>query len=207
MTDVKVVAPMNMGKGIIWNDITKTYEVNIGNGLEINSEGKVVVKELITNPKELITNPVSTKIVDKVTAAVIGEQYTIDYGNGLIEVNCLLEFPLVTYVTHGEYYPNKPVTIGMFSATCSVSGYRDSDSGEMLYPKKSVTTITAEELGMSKILSVSSMPCNIDANLSKNAWAGKDNLFTSNVRLGVNTTTVINENKLKALFQIKGFKA
>ena len=198
MTDVKVVAPFNVGKGIIWNDNTKKYEVNIGDGLEINSEGKVVVKKLITNP-------VATKIVDNGTATVIGQQYTIDYGNGLIEVNGILEFPLAT-VPNQEKDNAFPITIGRFGAGCSSRPMNYADAGEV-YHKESVTAITAEELGMSKILNVSSMPCDISGYRTETVWVVQDEIFTSYVRLGVKTLAKLEQDKMLALFQIKGIKA
>ena len=44
--DVHVVTPSNMGKGLIWTDATKTYDVNVGptSGLVMNENGEVGVK-------------------------------------------------------------------------------------------------------------------------------------------------------------------
>lgn len=39
---VLTVSNSNIGKGIKWNPITKQYEVNIGDGLEINEQGQIV---------------------------------------------------------------------------------------------------------------------------------------------------------------------
>lgn len=80
MADVKVVAPFNVGKGIIWNDSTKKYEVNIGDGLEINSEGKVVVKKV---------QPISS--FDNGTGQQVFNSTIIDYGNGIIEFSGVVE--------------------------------------------------------------------------------------------------------------------
>lgn len=74
MADIKVVAPRNIGKGIIWNENTKQYEVNIGEGLEINNEGKVVVKKI-----EPITH------FDNGTGTIVNNAIIVDYGNGIIE--------------------------------------------------------------------------------------------------------------------------
>lgn len=74
MTDVKVVAPANMGRGIKWNPTTKQYEVNIGDGLEINEQGQVVAKKII---------PVTT--FDNGTGSIVNNCVIIDYGNGIIE--------------------------------------------------------------------------------------------------------------------------
>ena len=43
MTDVKVVAPMNMGKGLVWNETTKQYDVSAkdSNGVKVNPDGSV----------------------------------------------------------------------------------------------------------------------------------------------------------------------
>lgn len=74
MTDIKVVAPRNIGKGIIWNDSTQQYEVNIGEGLEISREGKVVANKI-----EPVTH------FDNGTGTVVNNAVIIDYGNGIIE--------------------------------------------------------------------------------------------------------------------------
>lgn len=193
-----VVAPNNIGKGIIWNDNTKTYEVNIGNGLEINSEGKVVVQKLITNPE-------ATKIVDNGTATVIGQQYTIDYGNGLIEVNGILEFPLATVPNSGSYGAF-PITIGRFGAGCSSRPMNYADQAD-LYHKESVTVITAEELGMSKILNISSMPCDIDGYRTESVWIVQEGIFADYVKFGVKTLARLEQDKILTVFQVKGIKA
>ena len=45
---VLTVSNSNMGKGIKWNPNTKQYEVNIGDGLEINEQGQVAAKKIVS---------------------------------------------------------------------------------------------------------------------------------------------------------------
>ena len=75
-SSVIVVTPDNIGKGIKWNASTEKYEVNVGDGLEIDSTGKVVVKPVV------VVEPRSSKITDN--GKVIGEKSSIVYGNGLV---------------------------------------------------------------------------------------------------------------------------
>lgn len=72
--DIPFVHPINIGKGIKWNESSKQYEVNIGDGLEISSEGKVVIKKI-----EPVTH------FDNGTGTVVNNAVIIDYGNGIIE--------------------------------------------------------------------------------------------------------------------------
>ena len=192
MADVKVVAPRNIGKGIIWNDSTKQYEVNIGDGLEINSEGKVVVKPLVTNP-------VATKIVDNGTAQVIGGQYHIDYGNGLIEVNGYFIYPLCTVAGASE-------SKGRFNISCSGTPTNYS-SEERLYHKESITIITAAELGMKSILSVNAISGDVYGYRTETPWLVNDGVFSASVTLGVRTLALLNQDQVIVSYVIKGIKA
>lgn len=71
---VLTVSNSNIGKGIKWNPTTKQYEVNIGDGLEINEQGQVVAKKIV---------PITT--FDNGTGAVVNNSVIVDYGNGIIE--------------------------------------------------------------------------------------------------------------------------
>lgn len=44
MTDVRVVAPNNIGKGIKWDEATQKYQVALGGGLYIDGSGNVAIK-------------------------------------------------------------------------------------------------------------------------------------------------------------------
>ena len=71
---VLTVSNSNIGKGIKWNPNTKQYEVNIGEGLEVNEQGQVVAKKIV---------PVTT--FNNGSGAIVSNVIIIDYGNGLIE--------------------------------------------------------------------------------------------------------------------------
>lgn len=196
MADVKVVAPRNIGKGIIWNENTKQYEVNIGEGLEINNEGKVVVKKLITNP-------VTTKIVDNGTAQVIGEQYTIDYGNGLIEVNGILKFPLTTKTDKEAGTTTQP--FGRFYSGCASTPTKYM--GEDLYHKESAIVISAASLGMSKLLAINALACDLGGYRTETTWIVNKTLFANSFTLGVHTLASLEQDEISVMFQVKGIKA
>ena len=193
---VIVVTPDNIGKGIKWNASTKKYEVNVGDGLEIDSTGRVVVKPVVVNPR-------SSSITDN--GKTIGEKYAIDYGNGLIEVNGILEFPLDT-VPRVKGEGAFPHTSGRFDIGCSETAQPFVDAGTLYY-KESRIRITAAELGMSKILSVNSMPMDLAGYRTESTWLVNQSLFTDNIYLGVHSLAALSQDSMRVMFQIKGVKA
>lgn len=197
MADVKVVAPANIGKGIKWNPDTKQYEVNIGDGLEINEQGQVVMKPIVAEP-------VTTQITDNGSASVIGEQYTIDYGNGLIEVNGIIDYPLATI--RNADTTREARWVNGFYVGCSndqVPYLADT----VLYHKETFRQITAKSLGMSKILSVNAICCDIAGYRTETPWLVNDQVFSTEIRLGVHTLAELSQNSIRVMFQVKGIKA
>ena len=81
-TDVFVVTPSNIGKGIKYNESTKQYDVAVGSGLEINSNGDVVA----VNKPEIRT-------YDYGLEKVVHKQSITDAG-GFIEVSGVIALPL-----------------------------------------------------------------------------------------------------------------
>lgn len=196
MPDVKVVAPFNVGKGIIWNDSTKKYEVNIGDGLEINSDGKIVIKKIIANTAV-------ERMTDNGTGAVVGEKYTIDYGNGLIEVNGIITYPLATKPNADEITPDR--SVNGFSIGCAKTPVEYI--GETMYHKESTRIVTAKELGMSNILSVQLTACDLAGYRTETPWVINDALWGADVTLGVRTLATLEQDQIRIMYQIKGLKA
>lgn len=194
-SSVIVVTPDNIGKGIKWSASTEKYEVNVGDGLEIDSTGKVVVKP--------IADPRSSNITDN--GKVIGEKYAIDYGNGLVEVNGIIEFPLSTTPRGkgGNAFTHK---VGKFDVGCSETAQPFVDVGPLYY-KETRLKITAAELGMSKILSVNSIPMDLGGYRTEAVWLVNQELFSDSIYLGVHTLASLSQDSMKAMFQIKGVKA
>lgn len=193
---VYAVTPSNMGSGIIFNQSTGKYEVNIGDGLEIK-DNKVVVKKAVSVP-------IASNIVDSINSQVIGQQHTIDYGNGLIEVNGLLTFPLDT-VPRNRADNAFPHSIGRFEIGASTDTSHFIDIGNLYY-KESRIKITAAELGMSKILSVNSMAMDISGYRTESTWLVNQELFSDSIWLGVHTFATLDQDSIKVMFQIKGIK-
>ena len=194
-SSVIVVTPDNIGKGIKWNASTETYEVNVGDGLEIDRTGKVVVKPIVDHRSSNITD----------NGKVIGEKYTIDYGNGLIEVNGIIEFPLST-TPRGEGDNAFTHKVGKFDVGCSETAQPFVDAGTLYY-KETRLKITAAELGMSKILSVNSIPMDLGGYRTEAVWLVNQELFSDYIYLGVHTLASLSQDAMKAMFQIKGVKA
>lgn len=193
---VYAVTPSNMGSGIIFNQSTGKYEVNIGDGLEIK-DNKVVVKKAVSSP-------IASNIVDSINSQVIGQQHTIDYGNGLIEVNGLLTFPLDT-VSRERSDNAFPHSIGRFEIGASTNTSHFVDTGNLYY-KESRIKITAAELGMSKILSVNSMAMDIGGYRTESTWLVNRELFSDSIWLGVHTFATLDQDSINVMFQIKGIK-
>lgn len=80
--DVHVVAPSNIGKGIKYNESTKQYDVSVGSGLAINTNGEVVT----VNKPEIRT-------FDNGTGKIVHKQAITDAG-GFIEVSGVISLPL-----------------------------------------------------------------------------------------------------------------
>lgn len=201
-TDVSVVTPANIGRGIKWDANTKKYEVNIGEGLIITDDGKVDVKKINANP-------VPSDIIDQTNGKVIGNQFTIDYGNGLVEVNGVMRFPLKT-TPNSSSEDAFPQVIGRFAVGCSVAPITylsTADNGDNLYHKESVTTITAAELGMSKILSVNAIACDLPGYRTESPWLVNESAVSDSIKLGVHTIAFLVQDTITVMFQVKGTKA
>lgn len=201
-TDVHVVTPSNIGRGIKWDPNTKKYEVNIGEGMIITDDGKVDVKKINANP-------VPSDIIDPTNGKVIGNQFTIDYGNGLIEVNGVLKFPLKTtpnQPTEDAY----PLQIGRFYVGCDTepSGYfTDKIRYPDIYHKESVTTFNAVDFGMSKILSVNAIACDLGGYRTETPWLVNNSSVSDYISLGVHTLANLSQDSIQIMFQVKGTKA
>nr|DAN20677.1 MAG TPA: hypothetical protein [Caudoviricetes sp.] len=195
-SSIIVVTPDNIGKGIKWNASTETYEVNVGDGLEIDRTGKVVVKPVVVDPR-------SSNITDN--GKVIGEKFSIDFGNGLIEVNGIIEFPLST-TPRGKGDNAFTHKVGKFDVGCSETAQPFVDAGTLYY-KETHLKITAAELGMSKILSVNSIPMDLGGYRTEAVWLVNQELFSDSIYLGVHTLASLSQDSMKAMFQIKGVKA
>lgn len=197
--DIPFVHPTNIGKGIKWNESSKQYEVNIGDGLEINKKGQVVVKNIF---KDLTTE----KVVDNGTGEVIGEKYTIDYGNGLIETNGLITFPLDTTPRKaGQSILHRDLGNG-FRGGCTATSMQYTDVPN-LYHKESAISLKASDFGMSKFLYVNGIALDLGGARTETAWVVSDGIFSETVAIGVHTLAGLEQDKIKVMFQVKGIKA
>lgn len=199
MTDVKVVAPANMGKGIKWNPITKQYEVNIGDGLEINEQGQVVIKNVVAKP-------VAENIVDNGSAEVIGKKYTIDYGNGLIEVNGMIMFPLdTTPRTSEQGILHRDLGNG-FKIGCTATGMQYTDQAN-LYHKESALLMKASDFGLQSFIAVNAIAMDLSGARTETAWVVNPDMFSDTLSIGVHTLASLEQDRINVMFQIKGIKA
>ena len=177
MTDVKVVAPTNMGKGIAWNEQTKQYEVNLGNGLVFNEQGKI----------ELL--PITPKTTfDNGTGQVVGNLTIIDYGNGIVEINGVVD------VTTS--YEGNNILTG--------SGYVSMEGS---------VTINLREFNFKKILNVQATAGDQRGTYTakENAWiigiASGEPIPTDRVNIGAQVVGDPKNRLVPVMFQIKGLRA
>lgn len=177
MTDVKVVAPMNMGKGIVWNEQTKQYEVNLGDGLVFNKQGKI----------ELL--PITPKTTfDNGTGQVVNNVTIIDYGNGIIEINGVVDITT-------QHDGNNILT------------------GEGYVSMEGHATINLHEFNFQKILNVQATAGDQrgTGTAKENAWivgiASGEPISTDKVDIGAQIVGASNNRIVPVMFQIKGLKA
>ena len=196
--DYPVVVPDNIGEGIIWDDAVKKYKINLGDGLEIKN-GKVKVKQI---------SRVETAKFDAGSALVSGRTYTIDYGNGLIEVNGLISLPLAT--TPNNRQASDPDTVGQqVDGTVKYGMFNvpTTYNGRELYHKESVITISAASLGMSNIVGVNAVAGDVSGYLTEAVWLRNRELGGDSVDLGVHLLAFKEAEAISVMFQIKGIKA
>lgn len=194
MTDVNVVAPINMGERLEWDAQSKKYKVNVDD----------LVKRLHTLENKKL-NDVIPERIDLGAGTVQGTSYTIDYG-AFIEVNLRLEMPLVV--------PESPPQQGWWSDSWKKGGKLSQAisvgtnyGSETLYHKETVIAVTAAELGMDKIIAVNGIAGDLAGLRTETPWLVQDRLGTSAVRLGVHTLARLDQDKVVMFYQIKGTKA
>lgn len=177
MTDVKVVAPMNMGKDIVWNEQTKQYEVNLGNGLVFNEQGKI----------ELL--PITPKTTfDNGTGQVVNNVTIIDYGNGIVEIN------------------------GIVDITTSNDG-NNILTGEGYVSMEGSATINLHEFNFQKILNIQATAGDQreTGTAKENAWiigiASGEPISTDEIVIGAQIVGDPNARVVPVMFQIRGLKA
>lgn len=194
MTDVKVVAPANMGERLDWDAQSKKYNVNVD-----DLENRLHALE---NKK---LSDVIPEHIDLGAGTVQGTNYTIDYG-AFIEVNLRLEMPLVVPSSppQQDWWSDSWTQGGkLFQAISVGTNY----GGSTLYHKETVIAVTAAELGMDKIIAVNGIAGDLDGLRTEAPWLVQDQLGTSAVRLGVHTLAKLDQDKVVMFYQIKGTKA
>lgn len=194
MTDVKVVAPANMGERLDWDAQTKKYNVNVD-----DLEKRLHALE---NKK---LNDVIPEQIDLGAGTVHGTSYTIDYG-AFIEVNLRLEMPLVVPESppQKDWWSDSWKQGGKLFQAISVGTNYGS---ETLYRKETVIAVTATELGMDKVIAVNGIAGDLSGLRTEAPWLVQDQLGTSAVRLGVHTLASLDQDKVVMFYQIKGTKA
>lgn len=193
-----IVLAKHLSKYFTASEEDEQFMPKLGKGLELNEQGQIVITPMDSSPK-------TNQILDNGSASVIGEQYTIDYGNGLIEVNGLLYVPLDT-VPRGQDDDAFPHEKNGFQIGCSRVPIDYVDVGK-LYHKESKRDFKASDFGMSKILSVNAISGDVGGYRTETPWVVNKQIFSGEISLGVHTLAALAQDQVPLMFQIKGLKA
>ena len=216
MTDVKVVAPANMGKGIKWNPDTKQYEVALGKGLYIDDTGLI----------QMQNNEPTIKTFDNGTGTVIHKQIIIDYG-AIVEVSGTVMLPLppnpseiVTQMDYGdatlyqaflaEVQRTQPDVIvwlphradGEKLGLSGVNDQKDKFYIEAQYNLK------LADFGIAQVLAVNATAGDVLMYRKETAWVVSD--ITSQqdyVPIGIHTYFSDGQTHIAVSYSVKGLKA
>ena len=210
MTDVKVVAPANIGKGIKWNPDTNQYEVAVGDGLFINKQGLI----------QLQANEPKIETFDNGTGVVKQRRSIIDYG-GLIEVSGTVKLGLMqpqfaagASVSEAEITAEinrlKSIYGEQFSANRpnKVTSTPMGEMPDVLYYVESAYIIDVAEFGISEVISVSCTAGDIFGYRRETAWVVNDITTNSTaVPIGIHVFYSEGQTECAVSYTIKGIKA
>lgn len=206
------VSPKNIGKGIIWNEATHQYEVNLGEGLYIDSAGKI----------QLTQKDVQIRTTDNGTGRIVHQQAIIDFG-AFIEVSGTVTLPLldpkrfadITYgdSTHLAELARLSNLYGfkVWTATCQKCNAKElgltKHEADNIYYTESAIEIPLESLGMSKVISASATAGDIDGYFKETAWI-VNNITGSSTHIPVGIHVYYPDNILECpvSYSIRGLK-
>ena len=216
MTDVKVVAPANMGKGIKWNPDTKQYEVALGKGLYIDDTGLI----------QMQNNEPTIKTFDNGTGTVIHKQAIIDFG-GLIEVSGTVMLPLppnpseiVTQMDYGDATLYQAFLAEVQRTQPDVNvwlprradgeklGLWTNDKIEDIFYIEAQYNLKLADFGIAQVLAVNATAGDVMHYRKETAWVVSD--ITSQqdyVPIGVHTYFSDGQTSIAVSYSVKGLKA
>lgn len=211
MTDVKVVAPINMGKGIVWNEQTKQYDVALGAGLYIDDNGVIQMR----------SNEPKIQTFDNGTSTVYHKQIKIDYGS-VVEISGRVVMPLPTQelidlqlsdygawgVKHSSQDPTQPMWGLALATKATLLGLTTPRRDDTVYYTESRFDLNYIDLGISEVLSVSVTSGDTVGYKAEAAWA--IDMFDTEraVSIGTHVYFLPEENSTVLLnYTIKGLKA
>lgn len=216
-TDVRVVAPMNIGKGIKYNPKTKQYEVALGAGLTIDQNGVIQLK----------ANKPEVKAFDNGTGKVWHNQVIIDYGE-VVEVSGSLTLPMLPVIKkktpyfhtskngdfadpeiQGHYARYKQQIPGYM--TWGVSGVVSKDLGlsntEDLYYCEVGIELDFSSFGITRLLSLNATAGDVQGWRSESAWIVGDTTHKSSTCIcGVHVYRNAEQNEVSFSYTVKGVK-
>ena len=190
---VLTVSNSNMGERLTYNAQTKKYDVNVD-----DLEKRLHALE---NKK---LNEIIPEHIDLGAGTVQGTSYTIDYG-AFIEVNLRLEMPLYVLDSPPQqnWWSESWTKGGRLKQAVSVGITYGS---QIVHHKETVIEVTADELGMDKIIAVNGIGGDLAGLRTETPWLVQDQLGTTVVKLGVHTLALLEQDKVTMFYQIKGTK-
>ena len=211
-TDIFVVTPSNMGKGLVWNDQTKQYEVNIGEGLRYDDTGAV---------QAVPSKPV-IKTFDNGSGKIVHKQVIIDSGV-TIEVSGTIVLPLAPVRLVGKD-TNDPEVVAererlsrlygggqigwVVPADGHALGLLNSTDHTALFQTESIYVLPLKELGISQVLSATATAGDVRGYRKETAWIV--NNITENqetIPIGVHTYYNDEQESCAVSYAVKGLKA
>lgn len=216
MTDVKVVAPANMGKGIKWNPDTKQYEVALGKGLYVDNSGLIQIQ----------SNEPTIKTFDNGTGIVVHKQAIIDYG-AIVEVSGTVMLPLpsnpseiIAQADLGDATPYQAFLAEVQRTQPDIyvhAPYRAdikklgmggvNDQTDLFYIEASYNLKPAD-FGIAQILAVNATAGDVWGYRKETAWVVSD--ITSQqdyVPIGIHTYFSEGQTSIAVSYSVKGLKA
>lgn len=204
-------APLNMGKGLLWNPETKQYDVALGAGLYIDDNGVIQMR----------SNEPKIQTFDNGTGTVYHQQAIIDFG-GLIEVSGTVNLPLPDLSTLNVFDGNDPRVVALnqrmkqlvpnmwVMTTTEANGVAiglSNNPSEKFYYTEIGFDLDLVALGIDKVLAVNATAGDVYGFRKETAWVVND--ITSSVNsipVGLHVYFSEGQQTVSLSYTVKGTK-
>ncbi|OOH91858.1 hypothetical protein BMT54_01745 [Pasteurellaceae bacterium 15-036681] len=212
MTDVKVVAPMNMGKGITYDPNTKQYNVSLGSGLYFDENGVIQMK----------SNDPQVKAFDNGTGKIVHKQVVVDTGVTLeISGTALLPLAPVKFagmMSSDPVFEAERVRLEKIYKNCFISwvvqadgkalGMNNPGNNTPIFQTETVMYLYLADLGISEVISATATAGDVGDYRKETAWI-VNNITdaTDKIPVGIHVYYSADQEMCAVSYNIKGIKA